>query len=95
MYSGSTDQSIMKWDIESFGVVTTISGHENPVCTLTVDKNRKRLYSGSLKSIKVCILYTTYRGSSILTTCTWFTCEQYLHVQFIQTCIGKKLLSFE
>ena len=64
MYSGSTDQSIMKWDIESFGVVTTISGHENPVCTLTVDKNRKRLYSGSLKSIKVMFMLPLVRKTS-------------------------------
>ena len=51
LYSGSADQSIKKWDVEKFVVVTTLAAHENPVCTLTTTKNR--LFSGSLKSIKV------------------------------------------
>lgn len=53
MYSGSADQTILKWDVETFEVVSTIAAHENPVCTLTVDIINNRLYSGSLKSIKV------------------------------------------
>lgn len=56
MYSGSADQSIIKWNVESFRVVATIPGHENPVCTLAIDKIRQRLYSGSLKSIKVLVI---------------------------------------
>ena len=51
MYSGSADQSIKKWDIEKFQVISTIAAHENPVCTLTTSNDR--LFSGSLKSIKV------------------------------------------
>ena len=51
LYSGSADQNIIKWDIETFQVVSTIEAHDNPVCTITVGGNR--LYSGSLKSIKV------------------------------------------
>ena len=45
------DHSIKIWDMESCEVVSTIPAHENPVCTLTI--NGSRLYSGSLKSIKV------------------------------------------
>ena len=51
LYSGSADQNIIKWDVETFQVVNTIEAHDNPVCTITVGGNR--LYSGSLKSIKV------------------------------------------
>ena len=51
LFSGSVDHSIKIWDMESCEVVSTIPAHENPVCTLTI--NGSRLYSGSLKSIKV------------------------------------------
>ena len=51
LFSGSVDHSIKTWDMESCEVVSTIPAHENPVCTLTI--NGSRLYSGSLKSIKV------------------------------------------
>lgn len=51
MFSGSVDHSIKMWNIESLEVIATIPAHDNPVCTLTL--NGKRLYSGSLKSIKV------------------------------------------
>ena len=53
MYSGSADQCIKLWDLEQFDVVSTIEAHDNPVCTLTVGGDR--LYSGSLKTIKVCV----------------------------------------
>ena len=33
--------------------VEKIRGHENPVCTLVTKKNK--LFSGSLKKIKVCL----------------------------------------
>ena len=54
LFSGSVDHSIKIWDMESCEVVSTIPAHENPVCTLTI--NGSRLYSGSLKSIKVSYL---------------------------------------
>ena len=65
MYSGSADQTILKWDVETFEVVSTIAAHENPVCTLTVDIINNRLYSGSLKSIKVYFTYNSYISSII------------------------------
>lgn len=39
------------WNIEKLEVVASMPAHDNPVCTLTINGNR--LYSGSLKSIKV------------------------------------------
>ena len=53
LYSGSADQCIKLWDLEQFDVVSTIEAHDNPVCTLTAGGDR--LYSGSLKTIKVCV----------------------------------------
>lgn len=51
LFSGSVDHNIKMWDIQNTEVVSTIGAHENPVCTITLAENR--LYSGSLKSIKV------------------------------------------
>ena len=51
LFSGSVDHSIKKWDMDTLEVVATIAAHENPVSSLTI--NGSRLYSGSLKSIKV------------------------------------------
>ena len=45
------DHNIKMWDIQNTEVVSTIGAHENPVCTITLSENR--LFSGSLKSIKV------------------------------------------
>lgn len=82
MYSGSADQSIIKWNIESFRVVATIPGHENPVCTLAVDKIRQRLYSGSLKSIKVdnviiCNIHIEYNTAQH-TLLLLYSCIEYI-----------------
>ena len=51
LFSGSVDHSIKMWNIEKLEVVASMPAHDNPVCTLTINGNR--LYSGSLKSIKV------------------------------------------
>ena len=51
LFSGSVDHNIKMWDIQNTEVVSTIGAHENPVCTITLSENR--LFSGSLKSIKV------------------------------------------
>ena len=51
LFSGSVDHSIKMWNIERLEVVASMPAHDNPVCTLTINGNR--LYSGSLKSIKV------------------------------------------
>lgn len=64
LFSGSVDHSIKIWDMESCEVVSTIPAHENPVCTLTI--NGSRLYSGSLKSIKVMGLCTHLPLSLVL-----------------------------
>ena len=58
LWSGSVDHSIKLWDLETCEVVATIPAHDNPVCTLTINGNR--LYSGSLKSIKVCLWVLIY-----------------------------------
>ena len=51
LFSGSADHCIKMWDFQTCEVINTIPAHENPVCTLVIKGSR--LYSGSLKSIKV------------------------------------------
>lgn len=72
LFSGSVDHSIKTWDMETCEVVSSIPAHDNPVCTLTINGNR--LYSGSLKSIKVglspdskgCIILYHSSGSQLI-----------------------------
>ena len=48
--------SVMQvWNIETLEKETTITAHDNPVCTLATAKNM--LFSGSLKLIKVCFTW--------------------------------------
>ena len=73
LFSGSVDHSIKMWNIEKLEVVASMPAHDNPVCTLTISGNR--LYSGSLKSIKVnssYILASKYlwRNENLVCMCT-------------------------
>ena len=52
IYSGSADQTIKVWNTKTLEMMDTIKGHDNHVCTLACSGNL--LFSGSLKSIKVC-----------------------------------------
>lgn len=51
LYSGSSDCIINVWDIDTLQLVTTLEGHDNPVCTLAVAAGI--LFSGSLKVVKM------------------------------------------
>eukprot|EP00047_Mylnosiga_fluctuans_P004167 m.233044 g.233044 ORF g.233044 m.233044 type:complete len:697 (+) comp12450_c0_seq1:87-2177(+) len=51
LYSGSSDCVINVWDIDTLQLVTTLEGHDNPVCTLAVAGGL--LLSGSLKVVKI------------------------------------------
>ena len=51
IYSGSADQTIKVWNVKTFEMMDTITGHDNHVCTLACSGNL--LFSGSLKAIKV------------------------------------------
>ncbi len=65
LYSGSSDCVVnvcllngqcmltvrQVWDIDTLQLVTTLEGHDNPVCTLAVTSGM--LFSGSLKVVKV------------------------------------------
>jgi len=51
LYSGSSDCCIKIWSISTFEEISTTTAHENAVCTLVCSGNK--LFSGSLKSIKV------------------------------------------
>lgn len=51
LFSGSADWSIKVWSIDTLEELASISAHENAVCTLVCCGNK--LFSGSLKSIKV------------------------------------------
>eukprot|EP00039_Didymoeca_costata_P029354 m.24312 g.24312 ORF g.24312 m.24312 type:complete len:699 (-) comp7595_c0_seq1:214-2310(-) len=56
LYSGSSDRTIKVWDIGTCQLVTTLFGHDDPVCTLTVANGM--LFSGSLKVVKIWDVYT-------------------------------------
>lgn len=51
LISGSADHCIKIWNLDTCEVMSTLVAHDNPVCTLTLKGDR--LFSGSLKSIKV------------------------------------------
>lgn len=55
LYSGGSDNTIKVWDIQALKLSSTLPAHDDPVCSLTVSSSR--LFSGSLKSIKVCWLH--------------------------------------
>lgn len=69
LFSGSVDHSIKMWNIERLEVVASMPAHDNPVCTLTINGNR--LYSGSLKSIKVKNYIDMSPSESDLCTIGW------------------------
>eukprot|EP01147_Barroeca_monosierra_P007295 gene7295-495_t len=56
LFSGSSDKTIKVWNIDSFELMDTISGHDQPVCTLGVAGDI--LLSGSLKVIKLWDLHS-------------------------------------
>lgn len=69
------------WDMDSLEVVNTMSAHENPVCTLTI--RSEKLYSGSLKSIKVWDIQTCKLVCELPTQNHWVralvTSDKYLY----------------
>ena len=55
LYSGSSDKTIKVWDTKTLSLVSSFVAHDDPICSLTTHENR--LYSGSLRSIKVLLTY--------------------------------------
>ena len=51
LISASADHCIKIWNLDTCEIMSTLVAHDNPVCTLTLKGDR--LFSGSLKSIKV------------------------------------------
>lgn len=54
--------ALQVWDMDSYGQIATLEGHDNPVCTLAIANSI--LFSGSLKSIKVLFEYSVHRHVS-------------------------------
>ena len=51
LYSGASDKTIKIWNIKKLELQTSFIAHDDPVCTLAI--SNARLFSGSLRSIKV------------------------------------------
>ena len=52
LYSGASDKTIKVWSVKTLTMITSFIAHEDPVCTLAASSSM--LFSGSLRSIKVC-----------------------------------------
>lgn len=87
LYSASQDCQILVWNIETLEKETTVTAHDNPVCTLATAKNM--LFSGSLKLIKVWDVHSMQLKRSITGINHWVralaSSQNYLYGGSFQT----------